>query len=403
MRKIYKSFLFFLVCFFSITVVEAATKIAECTYNMSLTGVSESFTISIDDSGELFYSLPPSAYFTAKNKNDYFVNYKNFNSYSDALYKDGKLASTCPRLSLGRDNQNVIWIYYGRESSSLEEMDYLEVQSLSGNLKVLNNSVNVDTRKEKEYCTLSKSLTTNSPISVRFYDDIDGKHMFEVSSYNNKNVQSRAVYNGVTSLSVGSVSYTVFMDKEWKNIASFWSDKCSSSKIFLYTPDGDSKRFYITSKKPDPLNNAADFSGKDDGESYKEKEEEKDDNKKEEKPSITYDKDKLDLKKYCKDAGVARTLKFLGILLYIAKIFVPALIIIFGSIDFGKAILAGKDDEIKKKVPIFIKRFIAGVIVFFIPTIINFMFDAVQGYSDTIKEYDNCYTCILNPDQCNIP
>ncbi len=400
MKKIYKSFIFFLFCFLSITIVQAASEIAECSYSFKIADKTNSFKISIDESGKLFYSLTPNEFFTAANGIDYYINYKNFNSYSDAFYKDGKISSSCPRLSFGRDDQNSLWIYYGRESSSLEEMGYHDVQSLSGNLKVLNSSIGVDNRKEKNYCTLSKQLATNSPVSIRFYDDLDGNHMFEVSSYNNKDIQSRAKYNGVTSLTISSVSYTIFMDEEWNNISDFWSDNCKNSKIYLYTPDGDPNRFYITSKKPDSSNNAADFSGDDNGETYDKNNET---SKKEEKPtpdSLTYD---LNIKKYCKDATVARTLKFVGILLYVAKIFVPALIIIFGSIDFGKAILAGKDDEIKKKVPIFIKRFGAGIIVFFIPSIINFLFNSLEGYSDSIEKYNNCYTCILNPNNCDIP
>lgn len=125
-----------------------------------------------------------------------------------------------------------------------------------------------------------------------------------------------------------------------------------------------------------------------------------------EKPDIIPDGSELpvdlDLKKYCTEPNVARTLKFLGMLLFIAKIFVPALIIILGSIDFGQVILAGKDDEIKKRLGILIKRIIAGIIIFFIPSIIEFLFSVLDGYSDTVNKFSNCRTCILDPDSCQI-
>lgn len=115
-------------------------------------------------------------------------------------------------------------------------------------------------------------------------------------------------------------------------------------------------------------------------------------------PALTSD---LNLQKYCNESNVARTLKFIGILLFIAKMFVPALIIIMGSVDFAQVIFAGKDDEIKKRLSIFIKRFITGVIIFFIPTIINFFFSVLDGYSDAMNKYSNCRACILDIDNCN--
>ena len=110
----------------------------------------------------------------------------------------------------------------------------------------------------------------------------------------------------------------------------------------------------------------------------------------------------IDISAFCDDTRNARTMKFIGIILYIAKIFVPALIIIMGSIDFGKAMVAGKDDEIKKRIPVLIKRFLAGVLIFFIPVIIEFLFQILDGYSDSIKKFSNCRTCILDPNNCDL-
>ena len=59
-----------------------------------------------------------------------------------------------------------------------------------------------------------------------------------------------------------------------------------------------------------------------------------------------------------------------SILKYI-RIIVPILIILLGSLDFAKAVVAGKEDEMKKAQTIFVKRLIAGIIVFFVPVIVN--------------------------------
>ena len=50
---------------------------------------------------------------------------------------------------------------------------------------------------------------------------------------------------------------------------------------------------------------------------------------------------------------------------------VPVLLILFGTLDFFKAVIAGKEDEMKKAQKTFIKRVIVGVAVFLIPVIIN--------------------------------
>ncbi len=104
----------------------------------------------------------------------------------------------------------------------------------------------------------------------------------------------------------------------------------------------------------------------------------------------------------CRTPNVARTLKFLGLLISLVKIVVPLLIIILGSVDFAKAMIAGKSDEIPKRIPVLAKRFIVGVIIFLIPSIIDFLFGVIDSYSDTMKRYENCWTCLFDPDDCEV-
>lgn len=58
------------------------------------------------------------------------------------------------------------------------------------------------------------------------------------------------------------------------------------------------------------------------------------------------------------------------ILQYI-RIIVPILVIGLGSLDFAKAVIAPKEDEMKKAQTTFIKRVIIGVAFFFIPAIVD--------------------------------
>ena len=104
-----------------------------------------------------------------------------------------------------------------------------------------------------------------------------------------------------------------------------------------------------------------------------------------------------ELSQICAEEKVQNALKFLGYILVIVKILVPVLLIIFGSIDFGKAILSSKEDAISKSGRSLALRALCGVIIFFIPTIVNFVFNIV-GHGNT--SYNECRICIFEPKMC---
>lgn len=58
------------------------------------------------------------------------------------------------------------------------------------------------------------------------------------------------------------------------------------------------------------------------------------------------------------------------ILMY-PKIIVPILIIFLGTIDLAKAVLASKEDAMKKAQTTFIKRLFIGLVIFFVPVIVD--------------------------------
>ena len=79
----------------------------------------------------------------------------------------------------------------------------------------------------------------------------------------------------------------------------------------------------------------------------------------------------------------------------IIKIVVPILLIIFGSLDFLKAVTASKEDEIKKGQQTFIKRAIAAVLVFFIVQIVQLIVRFAAGNNTNVT---NCLSCFINND-----
>ena len=77
----------------------------------------------------------------------------------------------------------------------------------------------------------------------------------------------------------------------------------------------------------------------------------------------------------------------LGIAVVAIKIVIPIALIIFGMLDMGKAVTSGKDDEIKKQLMSFLRRAIAAVLVFFVPTIVGMLMTTVN---DAASAQDTC-------------
>lgn len=53
---------------------------------------------------------------------------------------------------------------------------------------------------------------------------------------------------------------------------------------------------------------------------------------------------------------------------------IPIILIVLGTIDLGKAVIASKEEEIKKAQQMLIKRLIYAVAVFFVVTIVTLVF-----------------------------
>lgn len=82
------------------------------------------------------------------------------------------------------------------------------------------------------------------------------------------------------------------------------------------------------------------------------------------------------------------------LIVLVIQIVIPVLLVIFGSIDFLKAVIAQKEDEIKKGQQTFMKRLIAGVIVFFVVSIVKLIVSFAAG--DDEATILNCADCFLS-------
>lgn len=103
---------------------------------------------------------------------------------------------------------------------------------------------------------------------------------------------------------------------------------------------------------------------------------------------------------YCSDENFIKPFIFIGRIFTIIKILIPILIIIFGMIDLFKAVIGSKDDEIKKSIRSLLFRAIAGVVIFFIPTIVHLLFLLIDDWKNYETTYSKCSLCISSPSKC---
>ncbi len=110
--------------------------------------------------------------------------------------------------------------------------------------------------------------------------------------------------------------------------------------------------------------------------------------------------DDIDL---CQNPGVVKSAQIVGWCLFVIKIIAPILLIIFALIEIGKAVVANDDKAIQTAISSLVKRAIAAVVIFFVPTIIAFVFNVVASATEAKTKYSCLSSCINKPGSCKIP
>ena len=71
----------------------------------------------------------------------------------------------------------------------------------------------------------------------------------------------------------------------------------------------------------------------------------------------------------------------INMVILVIQIALPIILIVMGMLDLGKAVMAGKEDEIKKYQTLFFKRVIAAVMVFLIIAVVKLVFGVLADAS----------------------
>lgn len=105
--------------------------------------------------------------------------------------------------------------------------------------------------------------------------------------------------------------------------------------------------------------------------------------------------------KFCDYGGVRRTFKTLGIIINLVKIIVPLILMGSAMIGMSKTIMSGKVDDFKASLLQVVKQVLAGLIIFILPTLLDFVFDSLVDYDTT--GFTVCSNCLLDTNHCSIP
>lgn len=91
--------------------------------------------------------------------------------------------------------------------------------------------------------------------------------------------------------------------------------------------------------------------------------------------------------------------KLIHTIIQIIQIAIPIMLIIWGMLDLGKAVIASKEDEIKAAQKLLVKRVIAAVLVFLVVTIVTLVLSLVaQSGGDTAGagSWNECWQAIMD-------
>lgn len=93
----------------------------------------------------------------------------------------------------------------------------------------------------------------------------------------------------------------------------------------------------------------------------------------------------------CEDLITPELKKQIKRILTYVRIIVPILVIVLGMTDFARAMLAGKEEEMKKAQTTFFYRLIIAAAIFLVPSIIELLLDlANMGWKNGLFGNSNC-------------
>ncbi len=88
------------------------------------------------------------------------------------------------------------------------------------------------------------------------------------------------------------------------------------------------------------------------------------------------------------DSDLLNVLSLIRTIIKYLQILIPIALILWGSIDMGKAVIAGDEKKMKEAQKPFVQRLISALIVFLIPFIVNLVINLV---TNNASEWKACW------------
>lgn len=101
----------------------------------------------------------------------------------------------------------------------------------------------------------------------------------------------------------------------------------------------------------------------------------------------------------CAEENVMKALRLVGYLLLIARLMVPIIIIIMGTLDLYKSVTGGSSESMIKQGKSLLIKVMIGVLIFVFPSFLNWLVLALTSNDNGNAQ---CVTCVLEPTKCEI-
>lgn len=100
----------------------------------------------------------------------------------------------------------------------------------------------------------------------------------------------------------------------------------------------------------------------------------------------------------CEMTGTLKVLTIIRKVIHLLKIAVPLALVILASIELGKAVISDDSDSVAKTLRVLVRKIIMGVVIFFIPVIIDSLMSLVNNYEKNKSSVMNCLVCFFGDD-----
>lgn len=104
------------------------------------------------------------------------------------------------------------------------------------------------------------------------------------------------------------------------------------------------------------------------------------------------------------NSNLQPVMNIIHIVITAIQIGVPIILIIFGMIDLGKAVISSKDDEVKKAQKSALRRLIYAVAVFLVVWLVKLVMSSIPKIfpeAEGTSSWQGCWACISSPKSSN--